>query len=371
MRSIVSVLLLLTSFCSFGQVNSSIQHDGLTRDFVYYTPSNWNSNQQLPLLVVLHGLTQTGNGLMDITDFNTIAEDNNFIVCYPDGINNSFNANMNVMVSTADDLGFIEALFAYFEQDLNSDPLKRYLSGFSTGGFMCHKLACESSLCFAAIATVSGNMSDTVYTNCSPNNLTSVLHIHGTTDPVVNYNGSPTSGVAVDSTMEKWRNYLGCDMTPNMTAMPNNNPFDLSYPERYTYSSCGNYSLELIKITGGGHQWPGIATLVGGLGNINMDFFSPQIIWDFLENKSCPSSVSINKEELSSINIYPNPTSDQIAIDIKGYNGPVNVAVFDLQGRILETTTNTTVSLKKHAKGIYVFRVSYGGITEDVRVVRE
>ena len=166
MRLIVSVLLLLTSFCSFGQVNSSIQHDGLTRGFVYYTPSNWNANQQLPLLVVLLGLTQTGNGLMDITDFNTIAEDNNFIVCYPDGINNSFNANMNVTVSTADDLGFIEALFAYFEQDLNSDPLKRYLSGFSTGGFMCHKLACESSLCFAAIATVSGNMSDTVYTNC-------------------------------------------------------------------------------------------------------------------------------------------------------------------------------------------------------------
>ena len=102
-----------------------------------------------------------------------------------------------------------------------------------------------------------------------------------------------------------------------------------------------------------------------------MDFFSPQIIWEFLENKSCPSSVSINKEELCSINIYPNPTSDQIAIDIKGYNGPVNIEVYDLQGSLLETTTNTTVSLKKHAKGIYVFRVSYGDITEMVRVVRE
>ena len=371
MKSIVSVLILITSFCSFGQVNSSIQHDGLTRDFVYYTPSNWNSNQQLPLLVVLHGLTQTGNGIMDITDFNTIAEDNNFIVCYPDGINNSFNANMNVTVSTADDLGFIESLITYFEQNMNSDPLKRYLSGFSTGGFMCHKLACESSLCFAAIATVSGNMSDTVYTNCSPHNLTSVLHIHGTADPVVSYNGSTTSGVSVDSTIEKWRNYLGCDMTPNMTAMPNNNLFDLSYPERYTYSTCGNYSLELIKIMGGGHQWPGIATLVGGLGNINMDFFSPQIIWEFLENKSCPSSVSINEEKLSSLHIYPNPTADQIIIDIKGCNGPLNVEVYDLQGRLLESTKNTKVSLKKHAKGIYVLKVSYGEVTEEIRVLRE
>ena len=371
MKGLCSIILLIVAFGSFGQVNSSIQHDGLTRDFVYYTPSNWNANQELPLLIVLHGLTQTGNGIMDITDFNTIAEDNNFIVCYPDGINNSFNANMNVTVSTADDLGFIESLFSYFEQNMNSDPLKRYLTGFSTGGFMCHKLACESSLCFAAIATVSGNMSDTVHTNCSPNNLTSVLHIHGTADPVVSYFGSPTSGVPVDTTMEKWRNYLGCNITPTITAMPNNNLFDLSYPERYTYSSCGDYSLELIRITGGGHQWPGIPTLVGGLGNINMDFYSPQIIWEFLENKSCPSSVSISEEKFSGIYVYPNPTSDQITIDIKGYNGGVNVEIYDLQGRLLETISNTKVSLKNHAKGIYVFKVTYGEVTEEVRVVRD
>ena len=129
--------------------------------------------------------------------------------------------------------------------------------------------------------------------------------------------------------------------------------------------------MELIKIIGGGHQWPGIPTLVGGLGNINMDFFSPQVIWDFLENKSCPNSVSTKNEELYSINIYPNPTNDQITIDIKGYSGPVNVEVYDLQGRLLETTNSTTVSLKKYSKGIYVFRVSYGDRTEELRILRD
>ncbi len=73
----------------------------------------------------------------------------------------------------------------------------------------------------------------------------------------------------------------------------------------------------------------------------------------------------------SNLTIYPNPTSDQITIDIKGYNGQVNVEVYDLQGRLLETTTNTIVSLKKHAKGIYVLKVSYGNVNEEVRVVRE
>ena len=62
----------------------------------------------------------------------------------------------------------------------------------------------------------------------------------------------------------------------------------------------------------------------------------------------------ITENGQSNLSIYPNPTSDQITIDIKGYNGLVTVAVYDLQGRLLETTTNNVVSLRKHAKGIYV-----------------
>ena len=90
------------------------------------------------------------------------------------------------------------------------------------------------------------------------------------------------------------------------------------------------------------------------------------------DTSACENVSDVGISELTTnINLYPSPTSDQITIDIKGYNGNVNVEVYDLQGRLLETTTNTIVSLKKHAKGIYVFRVSYGDITEDVRVLRE
>ena len=79
----------------------------------------------------------------------------------------------------------------------------------------------------------------------------------------------------------------------------------------------------------------------------------------------------INELDNPLVKLYPNPTSDQITIDIKGYSGVVNVEVYDLQGRLLETTTNTIVSLKNHAKGIYVLKVSYGEVTEEVRVVRD
>ena len=79
------------------------------------------------------------------------------------------------------------------------------------------------------------------------------------------------------------------------------------------------------------------------------------------DTSACENVSNVGISEITTnIIILPTQHSDQITIDIKGYNGVVNVEVYDLQGRLLETTTNTIVSLKKHAKGIYVLKVSYG-----------
>jgi polyhydroxybutyrate depolymerase len=249
---------------------------------------------------------------MDITNFNAIAEQEKFIVVYPSGLSNAWNANMNVSVSTADDKGFLELLIAHFEQNFNTKQTKRYLCGFSNGAFMSHKMACESDLCFAGIATVSGTMSDTVYANCNPTKSTSVLHIHGTADAVVPYNGGASTGASVDLTLEKWRSILGCSQTPSTIDLPNTNLLDLSTAQRITYSNCGGQALEHIKVNGGGHQWPGIATWNGGLGTINMDFYSPQVIWDFLAQKTCSTS-GLSEENLT-WEIYPNPVNEQLTI---------------------------------------------------------
>ena len=77
-------------------------------------------------------------------------------------------------------------------------------------------------------------------------------------------------------------------------------------------------------------------------------------------------------EEITpNISLYPNPTNNGITLDIEGYNGSVNVEVYDLQGRVLETTTNTTISMQEYAKGIYVFKVAYGDRTQELKVVKE
>jgi hypothetical protein len=81
-----------------------------------------------------------------------------------------------------------------------------------------------------------------------------------------------------------------------------------------------------------------------------------------------PTSI---QENISNISLYPNPTNNGITLDIDGYNGLVNVEVCDLQERLLESTTNTTISMGEYAKGIYVFRVAYGDSAQELKVVKE
>ena len=87
-------------------------------------------------------------------------------------------------------------------------------------------------------------------------------------------------------------------------------------------------------------------------------------------NLNISSSISTYKTSYY-VNIFPNPTNDLINLEIEGYNGSFNVEIYDLQGRLLETTKSRTVSLKKYSKGMYLFRVSYGDKTEEVRVLRQ
>jgi polyhydroxybutyrate depolymerase len=362
MKKVILTYLTIITLHVHTQVLEVMSYGGITRTYMYYKPTTWTASQELPLLVVLHGLTQTGGGVMDITNFNTIAEQNNFIVCYPNGINNAWNANMNITVSTADDLGFIESLATYFQTTYNTNPAKQYLCGFSNGGFMSHKIACESSQCFAAIATVSGNMSDTTYANCNPQFNPAVLHIHGTADAIVPYNGGPGTGVSVDQTMLKWESLLNCNASPSSIQMLNTNIIDLSSPERITYSNCVN-PLELIKITGGGHQWPGISTLIGGAGTINMDFYSPQIIWDFLAENSCLASSSLENEFLN-IKLFPNPVNSILRIDAER---PFEFEIFNVLGlKISEGQMKNELNIENLEKGVYYIKLT---LNKDAKIL--
>ena len=81
--------------------------------------------------------------------------------------------------------------------------------------------------------------------------------------------------------------------------------------------------------------------------------------------------VSVTKNEIPGLFIHPNPTKDQITIDIKGYSGPIDVAVYDLSGKKIEATHLRTINLNDYPTGTYLFKISYGNAVEDIKVIKE
>ena len=81
-------------------------------------------------------------------------------------------------------------------------------------------------------------------------------------------------------------------------------------------------------------------------------------------------SLSIN-ESKKIINLYPNPTNENITISVSNFNGNIKAEVYDLTGNRLQRSNETTISLQDYAKGIYLLKVAYGDRLQEVKVIKE
>lgn len=97
MRKLIFVLFLCLIFSgdTTSQISGSFVFDGITRSWVLHLPSGYNPGESLPLMIALHGLTQTGPEMMLFSDFNTIADTGNFVVVYPNGAGNAWNVGFS------------------------------------------------------------------------------------------------------------------------------------------------------------------------------------------------------------------------------------------------------------------------------------
>jgi polyhydroxybutyrate depolymerase len=337
MKKALLLLSLAASLASTAQQSFSFQHEGLNRNYLLYVPAE-PSAEPLPVVFVLHGFTQTAQGIMQYSGFNEIAEREGFIAVYPNGVNLAWNVGFGGG-SSADDVGFLNALIDTLSQNYPIDLERVYSCGMSNGGFMSYRLACELSARIAAIAGVTGTMSTTTFDDCSPDRPVPVLHIHGTADLIVNYNGAV--GIkSVDETLAFWRAHNDCPPTAIFEALP-----DIvnegSTVERYTYGPCEAESeVMLLKVINGGHTWPGSIGF-SGLGNTNRDISGSEEIWDFFSRHRLggPASASQMPPLPFSQPPFPNPFSEHIALEA-GPAGIQHLALFSSTGAVLRQSNS-------------------------------
>ena len=86
----------------------------------------------------------------------------------------------------------------------------------------------------------------------------------------------------------------------------------------------------------------------------------------------CSGGPGVSIIEVSNqINIFPNPTNENVTISIENFNGNIQTEVYDLIGHRLQVSNETTISLRDYARGIYLLKVTYGDIVEEVNVIKD
>ena len=354
----VTVALLSCILCAQSTSHNFI-HDGIQRNYLLYLPSNYQSNNEYPLVVNLHGYTSNAAQQELLSGFNSIADTANFIIVYPNGTldntNTTFwNAGYGASV---DDIGFINTLIDTLAVNYSVDLDRVYATGLSNGSYMSNTLACELNDRFAAIASVAGGITNLQKNNCTTNNKIPVMHIHGTGDLVVSYNGIPGFAPKIDDFVAFWVAHNGLNSGPTVEVIPDINSTDFSTAEIQTYSS-GNTDLEvkLYKVNNGGHSWPGSTFPFGVV--TNQDFNASAEIWKFFRKyKKGVLSTNISRGVVNNPNhIYYDNSTYSLQMSL---NETVNLSLYTISGKkVMQNKYDKgfhTLQLEK--KGLYI--VSY------------
>lgn len=282
---LLAVLSPLTA-CSRG--SHSLTVDGQCRTFELHVPANLAADSLAPLLIALHPFTLTGKKFAALTGFSDLADEEQFIVVYPDGMRRTW----NTAEEGIDDLGFLEALIDHLLRTQLVDSQRIYVTGASAGGMMAQFLACRSQR-IAAASEVMGSMETRVAERCGPGPSVPMLLIHGDADPIVPYEGGEVFAgpgrrpvfLSADENAAWWAARNGCDATPERTWLPEIAPEDGTRVERIAFGGCEDMPVVLLRIEGGGHTWPGQEQRWPRriVGRVSREMDASRTVWHFLE----------------------------------------------------------------------------------------
>jgi len=285
MKKLILLIICLPLF-TLGQqtINASINHGGITRDYILYVPNSYVTGNQVLLVFNFHGYSSNATQQMWYGDFRAIADTAGFIIVHPEGtLDNSGVTHWNVGWggSTVNDINFTSTLIDSIASEYSINLDRVYSTGMSNGGFMSYQLACELSDRIAAIASVTGSMNLGWFNSCNPSHPMPVMEIHGTLDPTVSYNASSFTE-SIPNIMDFWENFNNCNSTAIVTNVPNTNTADGCTAEHQIWENGSNgVAVEHYIIIDGEHSWPG-ALFPNGI--TNQDINAAEKIWEFFNN---------------------------------------------------------------------------------------
>jgi polyhydroxybutyrate depolymerase len=232
-------------------------HYSQERHFILNKPDT--IEEGAPLFIVLHGSGRRADETVSRFAFREFLQRNNFIGAFPNSIVrddniSTWNAHNNTYgIPHIDDVNFIKEMIIKVVSEDKANAQKVYLFGWSNGGFMANRLACEIPEYISAIFTLAGNLREEL-NSCSLAGNVAIHHLHATGDETVPYEGDESRGyISAEQAIFRWVEFNRCDLTPFIS-----NPFDLTMDETgqestsYMYQNC-DVPTDFTVITGSDH----------------------------------------------------------------------------------------------------------------------
>ena len=253
--------------------------NGTNRTMNVYAPKNIEKGR--PLIIQMHGMNQDAPYQQNAAKWESIADTARFVVVFPNGQNKAWD------IGGDKDINFLKAIINEMYQKYGIDKNRVYVSGFSMGGMMSYHAANKMGDMIAAIAPVSGGGGVN-----SPKRAMPIMHTHGTTDDVVNYNSTV-------NTLKGWVNAQKCSSnSQKIKPYPSTKPGSAASLEIWSGCTDG-VEVRLLTIDGKGH-WYSMDEAVSV--NTSVE------IWNFVKNYSLDGSsitpptpaivVPTNREEI-------------------------------------------------------------------------
>lgn len=251
--------------------------------------------------------------------FEKLAERDGFVIAYPDGTSyedygkrsandgkGHWNDGRNVKgyYSTdknVDDVGFVSYLITNVSSKVKVDAKRVYVTGFSNGGIMANRIACQLSDKIAAVAPVGATFGTSVATACDPSRYVPVLMVNGDADPLITWNGqAPTfpgetleslgEKLAVTDAIAKWKKVNDCSDSVISKLSMNADKKDGTTVDVSKYGACGGLKdiVQTYVIKGGGHTWPNGNGVLPALliGKTTKEFDGGEVVWNFFKDKT-------------------------------------------------------------------------------------
>jgi polyhydroxybutyrate depolymerase len=285
-----------------GEEKVTISSGGVERWYLRHVPTGYDGSAALPVVVDLHGYSEGADVQARLSALGPYGDEHGFITLTPQGSGTV--SRWDTAPSSADQL-FIGDVLDQVEADLCVDSDRIFVTGLSNGAMMTSAIGCALSDRIAAIAPVAGIQDPD---GCAPARPMPVIAFHGTEDGFLSYDGGygertaslpapdgsgktlgdlgvrDSGGPSVVEMTSAWAARAGCDTSPAESAVASDVTL-LDFP------CSGDVDVQLYRIDGGGHTWPGSAlsaAVASIIGPTTTSISANALMWAFFEEHPLP-----------------------------------------------------------------------------------